>query len=808
MKSLATVVAGASLFKFVDDLQNMQNKLLIVSNSTNEFNTNMAYVKAIADSTGQSMVAIGDVYSKVAANADKLGYNTAQVATVTNAMALALKASGASAEGARSTLYQFGQVLNKGKLNGDEFTTMTENLSSNVLDQLIKNMGITRKEFETFKSKGLVGAKDFTDALIKSITELDAMQGKTMPTLGQSLQRIQNSFADFIIKLDRASGITNALANAMNWLSKNVDTVLPILAAFVGYFVAGRILAFAVAAYEVAKGIRAIGIAASVTGALATGGISALTGLAGAAVAFAGATALFDKVDGSIEKMNVDLKQTGIDAQASLGTTNTQLTGVGEKLAEILKDLDKQIGLGVMNNRQFQIENEILSKNKDLGYQLSKGQQNELRTRLQKLEVMKAERGLLDTISQNQAEINSLNTIGTVALKTQQQIEKYRLDTGTEMSTVQQQMLFNSNKELAVANELRKTRDGMMDALAMTSMYEQNILKYSVEELDAKLQVLKVERDLGVSLDKSQAAVITVTGEYQKQLEYLKTMKSATEAINTPLQGAAAGASAAGQLGALDPMTAAQTANETLFNGLKFLRDQDLINEQMYQTAKVNAAIAASQAIMDATKKQYENEGLLRVQAQTGQQFGFDTQKQMAQNYADFKMKSDLEQTAFGIDQMAQMMTSLGQSNKKAFEAAKAFNIANAIMNTYMGATKALAMYPPPFNFIAAATVVAAGLAQVASIRSQQYSGRALGGPVIGNQPYIVGENGPELFTPNTTGSITRNSDLKGGGPTNVNFYIQANDTTGFDELLTKRKGLITQIIRDANLERGVRGTV
>jgi SLT domain-containing protein len=153
------------------------------------------------------------------------------------------------------------------------------------------------------------------------------------------------------------------------------------------------------------------------------------------------------------------------------------------------------------------------------------------------------------------------------------------------------------------------------------------------------------------------------------------------------------------------------------------------------------------------------------------------------------------------------MATSLGQSNKKAFEAAKAFNIANAIMNTYMGATKALAMYPPPFNFIAAAAVVAMGMAQVSTIRSQQYSGRALGGPVMGGQPYIVGENGPEMFTPNTTGSITRNSDLMGGGgTTNVNFTIVANDTAGFDQLLNQRKGLITQIIRDAQLDRGVKG--
>jgi hypothetical protein len=75
----------------------------------------------------------------------------------------------------------------------------------------------------------------------------------------------------------------------------------------------------------------------------------------------------------------------------------------------------------------------------------------------------------------------------------------------------------------------------------------------------------------------------------------------------------------------------------------------------------------------------------------------------------------------------------------------------------------------------------------------------------MGNQPYLVGENGPELFTPATSGGITRNDQLGGGGTTNVTFNIVANDTAGFDQLLTSRRGLITTIIADAQLERGRR---
>jgi hypothetical protein len=179
--------------------------------------------------------------------------------------------------------------------------------------------------------------------------------------------------------------------------------------------------------------------------------------------------------------------------------------------------------------------------------------------------------------------------------------------------------------------------------------------------------------------------------------------------------------------------------------------------------------------------------------------------QEAAKTRAEFEKKSTFEKTQFGIEAGAQLFSALGAQNKQAFEAAKAFNIANAIMNTYMAATKALASYPPPFSFIAAAAAVGMGMAQVAAIRGQTYSGRALGGPVMGGTPYMVGENGPELFTPNTTGNITRNQDVGGSGPVSINFNIQANDAQGFDDLLIKRRGMIQQFVRDAMTDNGQR---
>jgi phage-related protein len=47
---------------------------------------------------------------------------------------------------------------------------------------------------------------------------------------------------------------------------------------------------------------------------------------------------------------------------------------------------------------------------------------------------------------------------------------------------------------------------------------------------------------------------------------------------------------------------------------------------------------------------------------------------------------------------------------------------------------------------------------------------RADGGPVSSGNPYIVGERGPELFTPNSNGSIIPNHKLAGAGGITINI--------------------------------------
>lgn len=97
----------------------------------------------------------------------------------------------------------------------------------------------------------------------------------------------------------------------------------------------------------------------------------------------------------------------------------------------------------------------------------------------------------------------------------------------------------------------------------------------------------------------------------------------------------------------------------------------------------------------------------------------------------------------------------------------KALSIASAIINTARGVTGALAFTPwTPLNFVMAALVAAAGVAEIATIKSAKF---AHGGLVTGGVPGL--DSVPALLTPGErvlTVAQTRELDRIGAGPAGI----------------------------------------
>lgn len=469
------------------------------------------------------------------------------------------------------------------------------------------------------------------------------------------------------------------------------------------------------------------------------------------------------------------------EAQANINKMITEESAKLEKVGKSLSDNDK---LRITNAyTQLQATKELASMTK-----LLEGLETE---RLGIAESDKNQREIILAIRKQELEFNRALT----------ESEKTKLTTAIE--AVQQ----------ARAQEtIAKTLKGL----------DQERLTVTIADKDQReiqTSILKTQEEIGRSLSAEEKTRLTtaiqLTQQAREQGAIAESMLNYTRK-QTELEKINRGINLQSSV---DPMGSLGKDYAKDEEALKAMLDRKLISEMEYFAQREELSRQYNQKVQDLELKRIETvlmserSGMAAIMSDKDrallQQVGAnERQRAIVQERINFEKKSEMEKVGFALEQGAVMFNALGAQNKKAFEAAKAFNLANAIMNTYMAVTKALATYPFPFSLIAAGGALAFGLAQVAQIRSQNYSGRALGGPVMGGQSYMVGESGPELFTPSTTGSITRNGDLEGGGVTNVNFTIVANDTTGFDQLLASRKGVIQQIISDAMLEKGRRSMV
>lgn len=121
-------------------------------------------------------------------------------------------------------------------------------------------------------------------------------------------------------------------------------------------------------------------------------------------------------------------------------------------------------------------------------------------------------------------------------------------------------------------------------------------------------------------------------------------------------------------------------------------------------------------------------------------------------------------------------VNSMDKDTKKSFEKWKKYATAQALISSLLAVGNALATPAPwPIPLVMAGVAGAAGAMNVSQIKSQSYDGaREFGGPVTAGKSYLVGERGPEIFTPNAAGGITSNKDMMNGQPT-VNIYNVPN---------------------------------
>jgi tape measure domain-containing protein len=764
--AFAALSAGVGIREIVDitgRFTDLNSRLINATGSAELAAEAFEGIKKSARTTYQPLEQTAEVFLRNSVALNELGYTTNEQIRISTALGNAMAVSGAKGERAASALDAFQKSIATGKMTTDEFNRAITNAPA-LVEALAAGLNMSVDQLRKMAAEGRLTSEVMIPALLNKFDELEK-KAKDMPaTMSDGFVLISNSFFEFIGKMDQALGSSEALSGALEYLADNIELVIG-FALGVGVAVAALTL-------------KMMGLATAT--AIATGGLTILlAGAAGAAMAkLAKDMGLFafmaekavDPVKEKSRALEEAAKKQEREAKAAQRALEAQQTGL-KALFDRIKLESDSIGL---SNRDLAIRKNIAEAARVLKVEekdIIKSVRDRIVAETDALIKKQQEHELVKILRDLETERLSLSIQDKDQREIVLAIRKQELDFGRSLNEQERERLTTAIQQTQQAREQAAIANALTEATRQQTELE------------------KIQR--GIRLQSQLDPASDLKSQYDRDLAALEAYHKATNTSTA------------------DALKQRQALEEQFHYKLLELQNQDFQNYDRINRLKEQMDYERIQRTL-----QNEVNGMAAVLSEQDravlQRRGVEErQAEIVKDRIEFEKKSDLDKTQFAIGNLQSVFAALGAQNKKAFEASKALAIASALVNTYQGATKALATYPWPFGLIAAAAAVAAGLAQVSAIRSQQYSGRALGGPVMGGKPYIVGESGPELFTPSTTGSITRNSDLMGGsGAVNVNFTIVANDTEGFDQLLTSRRGVITQIISDAMLERGQRSMV
>lgn len=222
--SMASAFSLHAVYSAAEAYTSLTSRMLLVTEGAGQLAAAQKAVFSIAQSSYQPLTATAELYQRIATNQKELKLSGEGVAGIVGTISKTMAISGANAASANAALIQLGQAFASGVLRGEELNSVMEQAPA--LSQAIAaGMGRTVGELRTLGQAGLLTADSVVKALQSQQKAVDDLFNKTAVTIGNSLTALQNSFVQFVGKLDQASGVSASISSNIVEVSRSLDTL-------------------------------------------------------------------------------------------------------------------------------------------------------------------------------------------------------------------------------------------------------------------------------------------------------------------------------------------------------------------------------------------------------------------------------------------------------------------------------------------------------------------------------------------------------------------------------------------------------
>lgn len=220
--ALAGVGLGVSLQaigQMADDYASLQARLKLASRSAEEFAAANEAVQRIAAASSAPLLETATLYTRIASSLKDTSVSQAEMVGTTEAVALSLRISGASAAEASSAILQFSQAVASGVLRGEEFNAVNES-APRLMQALAKSLGVSVGALRDMAKEGQLTRDVLINGLARQLPELRREAESLPKTLGATFTDLNNKLLLTVGQIDKITGASNGLAQAFEKIGK------------------------------------------------------------------------------------------------------------------------------------------------------------------------------------------------------------------------------------------------------------------------------------------------------------------------------------------------------------------------------------------------------------------------------------------------------------------------------------------------------------------------------------------------------------------------------------------------------------
>jgi tape measure domain-containing protein len=217
-----TVAAGVAVARAGDQATESIARLQAATGSIAAAEAAYQGLYRLSQQTGVAVSESAGAFARFALAAREVGATNDQVLALVRTVQQAGIVAGASTAETTSTVMQLGQALASGKLQGDELRSILENMPT-LAEALARQLGIGVGELRKMGEEGKLTADVVLPALLRAGERINAEFEKLPPTMGRSFSILGEAMTRFAADLDRALGLSQAIARAAQAAAAAVD---------------------------------------------------------------------------------------------------------------------------------------------------------------------------------------------------------------------------------------------------------------------------------------------------------------------------------------------------------------------------------------------------------------------------------------------------------------------------------------------------------------------------------------------------------------------------------------------------------